>query len=225
MVVFTKMLFHVDNGGGEGLSGTGLACEYSFTKRKLVWRKIGTAQMQNQMSLAYKILTFSPVGSPLLILPFLYFLKKGSTGILTPFERFGAAAFYAPMILGFLFFISFEALMVYIRDTYPLIDPPEKEQQIKHLQEISNYMKYIETFVQVKTPYLSTALAPVGIIFIAIPITIWVYFQESNLNEALAQLLVLGFMLSLIPTIIWCVLLRILILNRELNKLKKEMKG
>ena len=47
-IPLAKMAFHLDNGLGEQLSGTGLSATYNFVEKKIVWRKWGKDSIDTQ---------------------------------------------------------------------------------------------------------------------------------------------------------------------------------
>ena len=220
---FTKIIFHVDNGLGSQLSGTGLAAEYDFKKKQLIWRRASEQKIKGHERLMMKILSFFPLTSPLLIVPILYFVGKETSNVVTPIDRMGTISLFLPIILGILLFFSFEYLMLLLRDSYKIIPAPSKEQQLKYLMEVNEISwRHNDVWPQIRTPYLANIIIFSFVIVVIIPLMFWLYLQVSTFGEMILKLAVLGLLVSIIPNLIWNGIIKVLLIHKLIKNLKGE---
>lgn len=155
----SKLIFHVDNGASPHLKGTGLAAEYHIKSGKIVWRKLGKSQLSHQRGLIPKINNYLWLSSPLIIVPLLTYLGNYEKSFATPTERMGAMGLIVPIILGVLLFLSFETLMILLRETYPLTEIPSIDTQKAYFESIYEItIKRNEAWGNVKIPYLTNII-------------------------------------------------------------------
>lgn len=223
-IPLAKMAFHLDNGLGEQLSGTGLSATYNFVEKKIVWRKWGKDSVDNQLNMTQKILSLLPLSSPLLIVPLLLFLGNYSQTVATPVERFHVYSFVLPVVLGITLFISFESLMVYIMERPKIIEAPDIAVQKQYFKGVYDFsIKYNNAVGNYKTPYLVSIVVAIFVCFIAVPLMFWIYNQPDTTGTFVAKLFMLGFLLSLIPNLIWNLLIKGILTNKIIKKLENEM--
>lgn len=223
LVPLRRLLFHVDNGASSHLEGTGLAAEYSLKSRAIVWRRQGGAQPDCSAEATQKFANYLWMVSPLFILPVLIYFGGEWQEEVSPIERFGLLGWFLPLILGILFFLSFEALMLQIRDTYPLVEAPPVAQQKRYFTAIYNItIRRNEAWSKVKTPYLATTLSLVFVCGLVTPLFYWSYLQETDSLSFIYLLIFSGFLISLIPNALWNILYKTIIYRKVMAPLRGE---
>lgn len=131
---------------------------------------------------------------------------------------------YAPLMVGLVFFFSFELLMLAIRRLYPLAkEEPNKEQQhlyFKTMYDIT--IRKNDIMPQNSIPFLGTYIAFL-IAFSVIPIFYFQYLQQNSFWSYLETLVGSSILISLIPNFLWNVLLKQLIYIKLIRKTKEKI--
>lgn len=224
-IPLTKIVFHVDNGFSEQLGGTGLSAEYNFLSKSIEWRVWEKNEINKQSNIVKKALSVLPLTSPFIILPIIELLDGYTNTFATPSERLSRFAYVIPIILGIILFLVFEyGVLLYMERAKKCEQPPEISTQVKYFESIYDFaIKHNNAVGQYKTPYLVNIIVSVFIFIVAVPIMFWIYNQPDTTGAFLTKLFVLGILLSLIPNILWNMLIKAIFHKKILNKLKKEM--
>lgn len=221
LVPLSRLLFHVDNGSSAHLEGTGLAAEYNLKTRAIVWRRQGGTQSSSTTPSVSRLGNYLWIVSPLLILPLLTYFGRKWQELVTPVERFGLLGYFLPLILGLLFFLSFEALMLLLREAYPLVEAPPVIQQKQYFSAIYNItIRRNEAWSNIKTPYLATTLPLVFVCVLVTPLIYGGYLQTADTASFIQILILSGFLISLIPNTLWNIIYKIIIYQKIMASLK-----
>lgn len=117
VMILRTLLFPIDNGMGSGLNGDGYSAEYDVWTGKVTWRQASKDTISKQQQLTFTLLTITSVLSPLTVAGLLMLVRQFSI-----FDSYLSARVdrYAPIILGIVLFLAFEALMLAIRVRDPI---------------------------------------------------------------------------------------------------------
>ncbi|HEK9996068.1 membrane protein [Streptococcus equi subsp. zooepidemicus Sz16] len=221
VMLMRTLLFPVDNGMGTGLTGNGLAAEYDLWTGKVTWRQLGDGKIKRQQKVAAIINLIAAAISPLVIMSIIFTaksLKLFDVDTSTTIYR------YAPLMVGLVFFFSFELLMLAIRRLYPLAkEEPNKEQQhlyFKTMYDIT--IRKNDIMPQNSIPFLGTYIAFL-IAFSVIPIFYFQYLQQNSFWSYLGNLVGSSILISLVPNFLWNVLLKQLIYIKLIRKTKEKI--
>ena len=144
--MFTRIYFHIDDGYADK-RGTGLAVEYDIFSKTLIWRMLDKRTMDAAQRPFKKPMT---VGTSLGLCGIYYFLTKNGPEK-TAMEWLGDGYIIIIIMLGLLCFLIIEYLLIRKRNSYIIIDPPSKKEQLAHLYEMYDaHIKYDKTNVWYK---------------------------------------------------------------------------
>ncbi|HHF7009917.1 TPA: hypothetical protein ACPQXA_002011, partial [Streptococcus mutans] len=175
VMILRTLLFPIDNGMGKGLSGDGYSAEYDVWTGKVTWRQATKKTIGKQQALTFKLLTISSILSPLTVAGLLMLSKSlpiFNTDLSDKINQ------YAPIILGIVLFLAFEALMLAIRIRDPIAQvEPSLERQHEYFKKMFDFA--IRKNIGGKIPYLTTYLSAT-LALLCIPFfTMCTYIQKS----------------------------------------------
>ena len=230
-IPFTKIFLHVDNGYADK-RGTGLAVEYDIFSRKIIWRMLDKRSMDSAKRSFKKPMT---VGTSLGLCGIYYFLTESGPEK-TAIDWLGNDYIALLILSGILCFIFIEYLLMRNRNSYEIIDPPSKKEQITHLnemydahirfnksnvwykQKVKNKVDAIQTF---KVPYVNSAFIFVVCILFFLLFSLLVQ-GPATLGDffLLAFSFVIFFVAILI--FIWHIIIGGIIFHRIIKKVKGQ---
>ncbi|EHJ52219.1 hypothetical protein [Streptococcus macacae] len=217
VMILRTLLFPIDNGIGEGLSGDGYSAEYDLWTGKVTWRQATKKTIDKQQALTFKLLAVSSVLSPLTVAGLLMLSRSFpifNTDLSDKLDR------YAPIILGIVLFLAFEALMLAIRVRDPIAQvEPSLERQHEYFKKMFDFAirKNIGGKIPYLTAYLSTTLA-----LICIPLSYYFYLHPTSSGDYLAALFATSFFVSLFPNLIWNLIIKHIIYLKLIRKTKGQ---
>lgn len=222
VMLIRTLLFPVDNGLGDGLNGDGFSAEYDVWTGKVIWRKATNQTIKKQKSLTAILMIVSASLSPFVVAGLLLGIKQFhffEAGLSTKVDS------YAPIILGIILFLAFEALMLGIRMLDPVADAePPIERQHEYFKNMFDFaIRKNISGNEAKIPYLTTYLS-VLIALACIPFSYYVYLHPSEFTDSksgpLTTLLVTSIFVSLLPNFLWNILLKHLIYLKLIRQTK-----
>ena len=221
VMILRTLLFPIDNGMGKGLSGDGYSAEYDVWTGKVTWRQATKKTIGKQQALTFKLLTISSILSPLTVAGLLMLSKSlpiFNTDLSDKINQ------YAPIILGIVLFLAFEALMLAIRIRDPIAQvEPSLERQHEYFKKMFDFA--IRKNIGGKIPYLTTYLSAT-LALLCIPLFYYVYLHPEDFTEAyygpgpLATFLATSFIVSLLPNLLWNLILKHIIYLKLIHKTK-----
>ncbi|NGL83211.1 hypothetical protein [Streptococcus equi] len=220
VMLMRTLLFPVDNGMGTGLTGNGLAAEYDLWTGKVTWRQPSDDKIRTQQKIASILSIIAGSLSPLAI--FLFVIVVRRLGVFNS-DTNSMIFKYAPLMVGLLSFLSFELLMLGLRNLYPLAKKnPSLEQQryyFKTMYDIT--IRENDVMPQGSKPFVGTYGAFL-IAFLAIPIAYHAYFHPRSFGDYLAALSVTSLLISLIPQFLWNLIIKQLIYIKLIRQTKGQ---
>ncbi|HEK9107106.1 TPA: hypothetical protein TVL14_000684 [Streptococcus equi subsp. zooepidemicus] len=218
VMLMRTLLFPVDNGMGTGLTGNGLAAEYDLWIGKVTWRQPSDDKIRTQQKIASILSIIAGSLSPLAI--FLFVIVVRRLGVFNS-DTNSMVFKYAPLMVGLLNFLSFELLMLGLRNLYPLAkENPSLEQQhyyFKTMYDIT--IRENDVMPQGSKPFVGTYGAFL-IAFLAIPIAYHAYLHPTSFGDYLAWLFGTSLLISLIPQFLWNLIIKQLIYIKLIRKTK-----
>ncbi|MFU2181745.1 hypothetical protein ACMZ6Y_08205 [Streptococcus pluranimalium] len=218
VMILRTLLFPIDNGMGSGLNGDGYSAEYDVWTGKVTWRQASKDTISKQQQLTFTILTIASVLSPLTVAGLLMLVRQFSI-----FDTYLSARVdrYAPIILGIVLFLAFEALMLAIRVRDPIAkEEPSLERQ--HDYFVSMFDFAIRKNIggdRVKIPYLGSYISAV-VCLLAIPLSYYFYLRPTSTGDYLAALSVTSLLISLFPNLLWNLILKHIIYIKLIRQTK-----
>ncbi|HHF7009945.1 TPA: hypothetical protein ACPQXA_002042, partial [Streptococcus mutans] len=186
VMLMRTLLFPVDNGMGTGLTGNGLAAEYDVWTGKITWRQLSDDKIKTQQKIASVLSIIAGSLSPLVIFSFVIVVRR--LGVFNG-DTNSIIFKYAPLMVGLLCFMSFELLMLGLRNLYPLVkEKPSLQQQhlyFKTMYDIT--IRKNDIMPQGSKPFVGTYGAFL-IAFLAIPIAYHAYLHPTSFGDYLAWL-------------------------------------
>lgn len=217
VMLMRTLLFPVDNGAGKDLNGDGFSAEYDLWTGKITWRKATNETIKKQKSLASTLLMISASLSPFAVAGILMLVKQFN---LFDTDVSGKVDKYAPIILGVILFLAFEALMLSIRMRDPLLDvEPPLERQHEYFKEMFDFAIKRNISGNRTPPYLVTYLSSIASL-LAIPLSYYFYLHPTSFGDYLAALAITSLLISLFPNILWNLLLKHLIYIKLIRQTK-----
>ncbi|EMC17894.1 membrane protein, partial [Streptococcus mutans SF1] len=196
-MLMRTLLFPVDNGMGTGLTGNGLAAEYDVWTGKITWRQLSDDKIKTQQKIASVLSIIAGSLSPLVIFSFVIVVRR--LGVFNG-DTNSIIFKYAPLMVGLLCFMSFELLMLGLRNLYPLVkEKPSLQQQhlyFKTMYDIT--IRKNDIMPQGSKPFVGTYGAFL-IAFLAIPIAYHAYLHPTSFGDYLAWLFATSVLVSLFP--------------------------
>ncbi|ASB96985.1 hypothetical protein [Streptococcus equi] len=222
VMLMRTLLFPVDNGLDSGLTGDGYAAEYDLWTGKVTWRQLGDGKIKRQQKVAAIINLIAAAISPLVIMSIIFTaksLKLFDVDTSTTIYR------YAPLMVGLVFFFSFELLMLAIRRLYPLAkeEPSLKRQHGYFKTMYDNTIRENDgVFNNLSVPFIGLYVAFL-IAFSVIPIFYSQYLQQNSFWSYLGNLVGSSILISLVPNFLWNVLVKQLIYIKLIRKTKEKI--
>ena len=152
-------------------------------------------------------------------------------------ERLGEYYIVVPILLGILFFILIEYLLMRNRNSYQIIDPPSTYAQLLHLTEMyESHIKYDKSFTwymkmarrhkdakqKIRIPYLNTFLFLVFVLFLVFLIFISIYQQAVSNTDFLIALIALVVLFTGILIIVWHIIIGGIVFHRIIKRIKRQ---
>lgn len=223
VIPFSKLLFAVDNGLSEHLNGTGLAAEYNISKRELVWRNISKKKIAKHQDYAQLLVLVSMSLPSVMFMVTILMMRVSTKQNLDIVSAWGCYAYILPMLFGLVLFLSFEALMIYMRERYEICHAPSLNEQVQYFNGVSNAtLKHNDVWSGNKVPYLANAIICFLVVSILIPVMFWLYLTPSSHLEFVVKFIILGILLSLIPNMVWNFVVKSILLNKICLKIKEN---
>ncbi len=218
-----KFIFHVDNGLGTQLKGTGLAAEYDIIHKKVIWRKLSQEKSRSQKQFRNQIILFTSL-IPSTVFIFIISLIRILSGDIKNIQVSGVSRYVIPILLGFIMFLSFEYLMIRIRSKYEICRPPSSNEQLLYFEGFEQIaLKFNDVWSSNRIPYLANIIVSVFVLGLVLPIMFWLYFIPSSIGEFAIKLMILGLLISLIPNIGWNLILKSIVLLKIKQNIKEEI--
>lgn len=218
-----KFIFHVDNGLGTQLKGTGLAAEYDIIHKKVIWRKLSQEKSRSQKQFRNQIILFTSL-IPSTVFIFIISLIRILSGDIKNIQVSGVSGYVIPILLGFIMFLSFEYLMIRIRSKYEICRPPSSNEQLLYFEGVEQIaLKFNDVWSSNRIPYLANIIVSVFVLGLVLPIMFWLYFIPSSIGEFAIKLMILGLLISLIPNIGWNLILKSIVLLKIKQNIKEEI--
>ncbi|KIX90507.1 membrane protein [Staphylococcus microti] len=223
VMILRTLLFPIDNGMGSGLNGDGYSAEYDVWTGKVTWRHATKETISKQQQLTFTLLMVSSVLSPLTVAGLLMLTRYFpilDIDLSSKIDR------YAPIILGIVLFLAFEALMLAIRVRDPIAkEEPSLERQHDYFVNMFDFA--IRKNIggdRVKIPYLGTYLATT-VTLLCVPLFYYEYLNPEALSNYtygyLSILIPTSFLVSLIPNLLWNLILKHIIYIKLIRKTKE----
>ena len=220
VMLMRTLLFPVDNGMGTGLTGNGLAAEYDVWTGKITWRQLSDGKIKTQQKIASVLSIIAGSLSPLVIFSFVIVVRR--LGVFNG-DTNSIIFKYAPLMVGLLCFMSFELLMLGLRNLYPLVkEKPSLQQQhlyFKTMYDIT--IRKNDIMPQGSKPFVGTYGAFL-IAFLAIPIAYHAYLHPTSFGDYLAWLFATSVLVSLFPNFLWNGVLKHIIYLKLIRKTKGQ---
>ncbi|MCB5048873.1 hypothetical protein LGX12_09990 [Streptococcus mutans] len=220
VMLMRTLLFPVDNGMGTGLTGNGLAAEYDVWTGKITWRQLSDDKIKTQQKIASVLSIIAGSLSPLVIFSFVIVVRR--LGVFNG-DTNSIIFKYAPLMVGLLCFMSFELLMLGLRNLYPLVkEKPSLQQQhlyFKTMYDIT--IRKNDIMPQGSKPFVGTYGAFL-IAFLAIPIAYHAYLHPTSFGDYLAWLFATSVLVSLFPNFLWNGVLKHIIYLKLIRKTKGQ---
>ncbi|MCI3918626.1 hypothetical protein [Streptococcus intermedius] len=217
VMILRTLLFPIDNGMGKGLSGDGYSAEYDVWTGKVTWRKATKETIEKQKSLTSILMIISASLSPFVVAGLLLLVRQ--LNILGSAWS-GKIDKYAPIILGVILFLAFEALMLAIRVRDPLADAaPPIERQHEYFKEMFDFAIRKNIGGDRIPPYVGTYLS-VLVALLAIPLSYYFYLHSTSSGDYLEMLFVTSVLVSLFPNFLWNGVLKHIIYLKLIRKTK-----
>ncbi|HEK9808396.1 TPA: hypothetical protein SVI60_001052, partial [Streptococcus equi subsp. equi] len=109
VMLMRTLLFPIDNGMDNNLIGDGLSAEYDLWTGKVTWRQPSDDKIRTQQKVAFVLNLIAGSLSPLAIFLFVIIVRR--LGVFSG-DTNSMIFKWAPLIVGFILFISFELLML-----------------------------------------------------------------------------------------------------------------
>ncbi|WP_373760203.1 hypothetical protein [Streptococcus ferus] len=217
VMLMRTLLFPIDNGIGEDLKGDGISAEYDVWTGKVTWRKATNKTIKKQKSLTSTLLMISASLSPFVVAGILMLVRQFN---LFDTDVSGKVDKYAPIILGVILFLAFEALMLAIRMRDPLADvEPPIERQHEYFKNMFDFAIRKNIAGNRIPPYLAAYLSSM-VVLLAIPLSYYFYLRPTSFGDYLAALSITSILISLFPNILWNLLLKHLIYIKLIRQTK-----
>lgn len=216
----TKLIFHVDNGLGSSLKGTGLAAEYDIIHKKVIWRKLLQEKSRSQKQFRNQIILFTSLIPSTVFIFIISFIRILSGDI----KNIQVSGYVIPILLGFIMFMSFEYLMMRVRSEYEICKPPSNDEQLLYFEGVEQIaLKFNDVWSSNRIPYLANIIVSVFVLGLVLPIMFWLYFMPSSIGEFAIKLMILGLLISLIPNIGWNLVLKSIVLSKIKQDIKEKI--
>lgn len=217
-----NLIFPVDNGMLDGMSGTQLVAEYSLMQRKLIW-KDRTETKEKTEKLVYLVLGLLPLSSPLFIIPILSIMNRTNEFNIVSSLGYKNTILW-PIIIGVLLEIIFH---IYISRTFAklgnVIEQPELDVRTKYITEMIDVSFRRNVPGKSFPPYL-IAVGSILVLSLTIPV---VYYLIMSDVDSIANVTMMFVVLSILWFAVFFVLfegvLRHIVMVRFEKKWKKEL--
>ncbi|WP_373760200.1 hypothetical protein [Streptococcus ferus] len=221
VMILRTLLFPVDNGMDKDLIGDGLAAEYDVWTGKVTWRQLSDDKVKIQQKIAVALSIVAASFSPLVIFSFVIVVKN--FGVFN--SNTNSIIFkWAPLIVGFIFFVSFELLMLALRSRYaPLNTEPDVNRQMHYFRTMYDNTIHENSgvFNNLKKPYMGLYIT-CFLVLLVIPLSYHFYLHPTSFGDYLAALSVTSLLISLIPNFLWNLVLKHIIYIKLIRKTKSQ---
>ena len=222
VMILRTLLFPIDNGMDNNLIGDGLSAEYDTWTGRVTWRQPSDDKIKTQQKIAFILNIIAGSLSPLVIFSFVIVVRRLGTFK----EDTSSIIFkYAPLIVGIIFFISFELLMLALRSRYTILDKePELDRQIYYYRTMydNTIHKNSGIFNNLSKPYIGLYFT-FFLILLVVPFSYHAYLHPTSFGDYLAWLFVTSLLISLFPNFLWNILLKQLIYIKLIRNTKKRI--
>ncbi|WP_373760202.1 hypothetical protein [Streptococcus ferus] len=220
VMLMRTLLFPVDNGMDNNLTGDGLAAEYDIWTGRVTWRCLDDSRIKKQKKLVVILNTITALLSPIVVTVFVILVRKFGLFKLDIDTRIFQ---YSPLAIGGVSFLAFELIMLTVRSLYPKLDyvPSQKRQHEYFLSMYNNTIRENSVLPQYKTPFVGTYGAFL-VAFIATPFCYRFYLQPDSFGDYLMGLFSVSVLVTLIPHFLWDILLKQLIYIKLIRKTKGQ---
>ncbi|HEL0709777.1 TPA: hypothetical protein TVQ98_000127 [Streptococcus equi subsp. zooepidemicus] len=222
VMLMRTLLFPVDNGMGTGLTGNGLAAEYDLWTGKVTWRQLGDGKIKRQQKVAFVLNLIAGSLSPLAIFLFVVIVRR--LGVFSG-DTNSMIFKWAPLIVGFILFISFELLMLALRSRYTILEKePDLDRQLYYYRTMYDNTIHDNSgvFNNLSVPYVGLYIT-FFLIFLIIPLCYHFYLHPSSFGDYLAALSVTSLLISLIPQFLWNLIIKQLIYIKLIRQTKERI--
>ncbi|HEK9542392.1 TPA: hypothetical protein SUZ18_000554 [Streptococcus equi subsp. equi] len=222
VMLMRTLLFPIDNGMDNNLIGDGLSAEYDLWTGKVTWRQPSDDKIRTQQKVAFVLNLIAGSLSPLAIFLFVIIVRRldvfsGDTNSMI-FK-------WAPLIVGFILFISFELLMLALRSRYTILEKePDLDRQLYYYRTMYDNTIHDNSgvFNNLSVPYVGLYIT-LFLIFLIIPLCYHFYLHPSSFGDYLAALSVTSLLISLFPNFLWNGVLKHVIYVKLIRQTKERI--
>ncbi|GAK30126.1 hypothetical protein WOSG25_012230 [Weissella oryzae SG25] len=217
-----NLVFPVDNGMLDGMSGTQLVAKYSLSNRKLIWKdRIETKEAAER--LVYIILGLLPLSSPLFMIPMLSLMNH--TNKFNILDVFGYRnTILLPIVIGMILEIIFH---IYLSKLFSKlghdIEQPSLDVRIKYITEMIDVSFRKNLTGDSFPPYLVTGSA-IGSLLLIIPLVYYLLTSDINtIANIIGMLIILGVLWFTVFFMLFEGIIRTIIMVKFEKKWTKEL--
>ncbi|HEL0691357.1 TPA: hypothetical protein TVL50_001865 [Streptococcus equi subsp. zooepidemicus] len=222
VMLMRTLLFPIDNGMDNNLIGDGLSVEYDLWTGKVTWRQPSDNKIRTQQKVAFVLNLIAGSLSPLAIFLFVVIVRR--LGVFNS-DTNSMIFKWAPLIVGFILFISFELLMLALRSRYTILEEePDLDRQLYYYRTMYDNTIHDNSgvFNNLSVPYVGLYIT-FFLIFLIIPLCYHFYLHPSSFGDYLAMLLTTSVLTSLFPNFIWNGILKHIIYVKLIRKTKERI--
>ncbi|HEK9231033.1 TPA: hypothetical protein SUI38_000370 [Streptococcus equi subsp. equi] len=222
VMLMRTLLFPIDNGMDNNLIGDGLSAEYDLWTGKVTWRQPSDDKIRTQQKVAFVLNLIAGSLSPLAIFLFVIIVRR--LGVFSG-DTNSMIFKWAPLIVGFILFISFELLMLALRSRYTILEKePDLDRQLYYYRTIYDNTIHDNSgvFNNLSVPYVGLYIT-LFLIFLIIPLCYHFYLHPSSFGDYLAALSVTSLLISLFPNFLWNGVLKHVIYVKLIRQTKERI--
>ncbi|HEK9336147.1 TPA: hypothetical protein SUP00_000674 [Streptococcus equi subsp. equi] len=222
VMLMRTLLFPIDNGMDNNLIGDGLSAEYDLWTGKVTWRQPSDDKIRTQQKVAFVLNLIAGSLSPLAIFLFVIIVRR--LGVFSG-DTNSMIFKWAPLIVGFILFISFELLMLALRSRYTILEKePDLDRQLYYYRTMYDNTIHDNSgvFNNLSVPYVGLYITLL-LIFLIIPLCYHFYLHPSSFGDYLAALSVTSLLISLFPNFLWNGVLKHVIYVKLIRQTKERI--
>ncbi|MCD3396444.1 hypothetical protein [Streptococcus equi] len=222
VMLMRTLLFPIDNGMDNNLIGDGLSVEYDLWTGKVTWRQPSDNKIRTKQKVAFVLNLIAGSLSPLAIFLFVVIVRR--LGVFSG-DTNSMIFKWAPLIVGFILFISFELLMLALRSRYTILEKePDLDRQLYYYRTMYDNTIHDNSgvFNNLSVPYVGLYIT-FFLIFLIIPLCYHFYLHPSSFGDYLAALSVTSLLISLIPQFLWNLIIKQLIYIKLIRQTKERI--
>ncbi|ASB96984.1 hypothetical protein [Streptococcus equi] len=222
VMLMRTLLFPIDNGMDNNLIGDGLSAEYDLWTGKVTWRQPSDDKIRTQQKVAFVLNLIAGSLSPLAIFLFVIIVRR--LGVFSG-DTNSMIFKWAPLIVGFILFISFELLMLALRSRYTILEKePDLDRQLYYYRTMYDNTIHDNSgvFNNLSVPYVGLYIT-LFLIFLIIPLCYHFYLHPSSFGDYLAALSVTSLLISLFPNFLWNGVLKHVIYVKLIRQTKERI--